>query len=194
MQGPRYCLYLKKRWFAIVRRLPWIEQNNGEKPTLFLINETLDRFNGFKIFIKLDLKNAYHRIRIRKNDKWKVAFRTRYAHFEYTIMFYGLTNIPVIYQIYINKFWMGLIDEFCVVYFDDFFIYSKIRMEHIRHVKKILKRLKNFNLYVNLKKCDFFTIELEFLGFMVSITGVSMDKCKMETVVTWPKPRIYHKI
>ena len=114
-----------------------------------LINETLDLFNKLKIFIKLDLKNAYHRIRIRKNDKWKTAFRTRYSHFEYTVIFFGLINVPTIFQIYINKFLMGLIDEFCVVYFDHIFIYSKTRMEYIRHVKHILKRFKNFNLYVN---------------------------------------------
>ena len=63
-------------------------------------------------------------------------------------MFFGLTNAPAIFLIYINKFLVELIDEFCVVYFDDIFIYSKTRMEYIRHVKKILKLFKDFNLHV----------------------------------------------
>ena len=52
-----------------------------------------------------------------KPDKWEIAFRTLYNHFEHTVMFFGLTNIPAIFQIYIHKFLIKLIDEFCVVYF-----------------------------------------------------------------------------
>ena len=89
-----------------------------------------------EIFIKLDLKNAYHRIRIRKNDKWKTAFRTRYGHFEYTVTFFGLINVPAIFQIFINKFLMWLTDEFCVVYFDNIFIYSTTRKKKIETSKK----------------------------------------------------------
>ena len=81
-----------------------------------------------------------------------------------------------------------------MVYFDIIFIYSKSRVEYIRHVKEILGRFKDFNMYVNQKNCIFFTTEMEFLGFMVFTNGVSMDKRKIKTVVTWPKPRIYHEM
>ena len=59
-----------------------------------LISKTLDRLNSAKVFIKLDLKDAYHRIRIRKGDEWKTAFRTRYGYFKYLVMLFGLTNAP----------------------------------------------------------------------------------------------------
>ena len=59
---------------------------------LFLISETLNLLNNVKRFIKLNFKNAYHRIWIRKNDKWKIAFRTRYDYFEYIIMLFNLIN------------------------------------------------------------------------------------------------------
>ena len=166
LQKPRYCSYFKKnsnlRFCVDYRGLKKITVKN--RHFFPLINETLDRFNGFKIFIKLDLKNAYHRIQIRKSDKWKTAFRTRDGHFEYTVMFFELNNIPVIIEIYVIKFFVKLIDEFCVVYFDNIFIYSKTRIKHIRHVKKILKRIKNFNLYVNQIKNVFFTTEFFFFG------------------------------
>ena len=59
-----------------------------------LINELLDRLNGSIVFSKIDLRNAYHRIRIREGDEWKIVFRTRYGHYEYLIMPFDLTNTP----------------------------------------------------------------------------------------------------
>ena len=88
-----------------------------------LISETLDRLTGAKVFTKLDLKDAYYRIQIRKGDKWKTKFRTRYGHFEYLVIPFGLTNAPATFQAYINKSLTELMDKFCVVYLDDILIY-----------------------------------------------------------------------
>ena len=91
---------------------------------LSLISETLDRLNEVKRFTKLNLKDAYHRIRIRKGDEWKTAFRTRYDHFEYLIMSFDLINASTTFQTYINKSLTSLINNFCVVYLNDILIYS----------------------------------------------------------------------
>ena len=159
-----------------------------------LISETLDRLTGAKVFTKLDLKDAYHRIRIQKGDEWKTEFRTRYGHFEYLVMPFRLTNALAKFQAYINKSLTGLMDKFCVVYLDDILIYSDSQPEHLDHVKQVLERLQRFGLYASLKKCDFFTTEVEFLGFMVFINGVAMDQRRVAAIQEWPRPNSYHEV
>ena len=99
-----------------------------------LIGEIMDRVNGAKWFSKIDLKGAYHKIRIQPGDEWKTAFRTRYGHFEYMVMPFGLTNAPATFQGYINQALRGLVDDFCIVYLDDILIFSKTREEHTQHL------------------------------------------------------------
>jgi hypothetical protein len=62
-----------------------------------LMGEILNRFNGAAVYTKLDLKKIYYRIRIKKGDEWKTAFRIRYSHFEYKIMFFSLANVSAIF-------------------------------------------------------------------------------------------------
>ena len=159
-----------------------------------LITETLDRLSGARRFTKLDLKDGYHQIRIKHGDEWKTAFRTRYGHFEYQVMPFGLTNAPATFQAYINKALRGLIDVICVVYLDDILIYSEDPAQHWRHVRAVLQRLREFKLYANLKKCKFSTTQVEFLGFIVSTSGVRMDGERIRTITEWPEPKSYREL
>jgi Reverse transcriptase (RNA-dependent DNA polymerase) len=149
---------------------------------LSLIGELIDRLLGAKIFTKLDLKDAYHRIRIKAGDEWKTAFRTRYGHFEYLVMPFGLTNAPAIFQAYINKALLGLLDTICVVYLDDIVVYSNDYEAHTHHVRMVLERLREYELYINLKKCSFHITSIDFLGFIVSVNGVSMEKSRVDAI------------
>lgn len=153
-----------------------------------LINETLDRLVGAKYFTKLDLRDAYYRIRIKNGDEWKTAFRTRYGHFEYTVMPFGLANAPATFQAYINGALRGLLDVSCSVYLDDILIYSKTREEHIKHVAEVLERLRQFKLFAKPSKCTFLTDRVEFLGFVVDSTGVSMEESRVEAIQGWEPP------
>ncbi|KAF4546986.1 Transposon Tf2-5 polyprotein-like protein 3 [Elsinoe fawcettii] len=159
-----------------------------------LISETLDRLGRAKWFSKLDLKDAYHRIPIKRGDEWKTAFRTRYGHFEYLVMPFGLTNAPATFQAYINRALGGLVDDICVVYLDDILIYSDTREGHVRHVCEVLERLRRYKLYASKKKCDFFTTEVEFLGYIVTTAGVSMDPRRVIAIKDWPQPKSFHEV
>lgn len=154
-----------------------------------LIDETLVRLAGAKYLTKLDLKDAYHRLRIKKGDEWKTAFRTRYGHFQYHVMPFGLANAPASFQAYINKALVGLLDVICVVYLDDILIYSTDRESHLQATRAVLQRLRDFKLYVNLKKCKFAVEEVEFLGFIVGRAGIRMDASRVSTVSEWPEPK-----
>lgn len=163
-----------------------------------LISETLDRLQGSKVFTKLDLKDAYYRIRIREGDEWKTAFRTRYGHFEYLIMPFGLANAPATFQAYISQALVGLVDISCVVYMDDILIYtdddSGSLWRHHEHVKEVLVRLRKFKLYANIKKCEFDTDRVEFLGFVVNTKGISMEPSRVDSITGWPAPRNFKEL
>jgi transposase InsO family protein len=159
-----------------------------------LISETLDRLSSAKVFTKLDLKNAYYRLRIKGGDEWKTAFRTRYGHFEYLVMPFGLANAPATFQAYINRALGGLVDDFCVVYLDDILIYSENPAEHMRHVRMVLERLRKFSLYANPQKCTFAAKEVEFLGFLVSEAGVRMDPSRVSAIADWPTPTTHREV
>ena len=100
-----------------------------------LIGEALDRLGRAKRFTQLDLTSAYHRMRIRKGDEWKTAFKTQYGHFEYQVMLFGLLNAPASFQGYINKILAKKLDVFVIVYLDDILIYTED--EGQGHVKAV---------------------------------------------------------
>ncbi|EDN04910.1 hypothetical protein HCAG_08572 [Histoplasma mississippiense (nom. inval.)] len=159
-----------------------------------LISEILDRLAGAKIYTQLDLRDAYHRIRIRAGDEWKTAFRTRYGHFEYLVLPFGLTNAPATFQSYINKALSDILDVYCVAYLDDIVIYSNTLDEHVAHVKNVLERLRRWRLYVKLSKCTFHATEIGFLGFVITTQGITVEKRRVDTILDWPEPRTINEL
>ena len=154
-----------------------------------LISELIDRFKSKKYFTRLDVRDAFNRLRIAKGDEHKTAFRTRYGHFEYLVMPFGLTGAPGSFQSYINEILRPHLDIFCVVYLDDILIYSDTLEEHIRQVRLVLKALQEHGLYVKLEKCEFHVQSINFLGFVITPNGVHMDRDRITTITEWPAPR-----
>jgi hypothetical protein len=110
--------------------------------TLFLIGELINRLSNTIIYIKLNIRNIYHKIRVRSGDKWKTAFRTRYGYYKYIIIFFNLINTSVIFQTYINEALKDYLNIFYMAYFDDICIYSKSIEKYKEHVRLILERLR----------------------------------------------------
>ncbi|PRP74178.1 retrotransposon nucleocapsid protein, partial [Planoprotostelium fungivorum] len=153
-----------------------------------LIDEMLDRIRTGKIFTALDLKNAYRLVRIKKGDEWKTAFRTRYGLFEYLVMPFGLSNCPGNFQAKVNSTFSDMIDVFVQIYLDDFLIYSQSREEHVQHVRPVLKRVIDHKLSVNLKKCEFHSQRVKFLGYEVTPDGIHMCADRVESIRNWAPP------
>ena len=152
------------------------------------IDECLERLNGAQFFTSLDLKSGYHQLRIRDEDVPKTAFNTRYGSYEWLVIPFGLRNSPALFQSTMNKVLNEFLDDFVMVYLDDILIYSKTKTDHEAHVRKVLQRLREEELIANIRKCEFFKTELEFLGFLISGAGTLPSRNKIKAVQEWPVP------
>src|SRR5205807_2189754 len=152
--------------------------------------ETLSRLSAAKYFTKLDIRNAYSLIRMKKGEEWKTAFHTRYGLYQYNVMPFSLCNAPATFQAYINEALKEFLDVFCTAYLDDVLIYSNSFDEHIEHVTKVHERLTEFKLQCKPQKCEFHIQSTGYLGVVISIDGVGMDPKKIESIVAWPIPHV----
>ncbi len=153
-----------------------------------LMSSAFERLQGASVFTKLDLRNAYHLVRIRKGDEWKTAFNTPRGHFEYLVMPFGLSNSPAVFQALVNDVLRDMVDQFIYVYLDDILIFSSSLQEHVQHVRRVLQRLLENGLFVKAEKCDFHAQSVSFLGYIISSEGMRMDPDKVKAVMDWPSP------
>ena len=152
------------------------------------VDELFDRLQGAKLFSKIDLRSGYHQIRIADEDVPKTAFRTRYGHYEFLVLPFGLTNAPATFMHLMQQTFRQHLDKFVLVFLDDILIYSKTREEHEQHVRKVLDILRSNKLYAKESKCEFFRSEVEFLGHHIGRDGVKMMEDKVQAVREWPVP------
>lgn len=141
-----------------------------------------------RIFTKIDLRSAYNLVRVAEGHEWKTAFRTHYGLYEYLVMPFGLTNAPSVFQRLINDVLREHIDHTCIVYLDDILVYSQDPAEHVKHVSQVLDKLRQNSLYANASKCEFDLKQVEYLGYVVTDHGLTMDNSKVQTIVDWPEP------
>ncbi|CCO31697.1 Retrotransposable element Tf2 155 kDa protein type 1 [Rhizoctonia solani AG-1 IB] len=151
-------------------------------------DELIEKLRHAKIFTKLDLRNGYNNIRIKEGDEWKAAFRTKYGHFEPTVIQFGLSNAPAVFQCFMNNMFRDLLDMTVIVYLDDILIFSNSREEHVQHVTEVLSCLQKHNLFCNPSKCVFFVTEVTHIG-VVTPEGISMEQEKVKAIQEWPEPR-----
>ena len=166
----RYCVdYRQLNKSSILNKYP-----------LPLMTKVRERVAGATILTKLDLKDRYHLIRINKGDEWKTAFHTRYGHYEYKGMPFGLVNAPATFQARMNTILREFQVHRVVVYLDDILIYSTTMEEHEAFVKQVLGRLEDHDMAVSLKQSVFHVDTVESLGYIVGESGVTISKKKLE--------------
>ena len=107
------------------------------------------------MFSKIDLRSGYHQLRIHDSDTQKTVFRTRYGHYEFTVILFGLTNAPAAFMDLMNRIFRPFLDEFVVVFVDDVFIYFPDVETHALHLRMMLDTLRQHQLYVKFSMCEF---------------------------------------
>jgi hypothetical protein len=162
--------------------------------SLSLINENLNKLFEARIFIKLNVKDVFHRIRIREEDEWKTTFRCRFDHYQYWIMFFELANSSITFQVYINKTMHSYLDLFVLMYINDLLMFFSFIEEHIEHVKLMLQRLRQFNLYFKLSKCSFHVFHVNFLDFRMSFEDIAMQTSRVIVVKNWSKSKSHRDV
>jgi hypothetical protein len=141
---------------------------------------------GAKAFSKIDLRSGYHQLKIRVEDIPKTALTSRYGLDEFTVMSFGLTNAPAYFMYLMNKVFMEYLDKFVVVFIDDILVFSWSDEEHLRLV---LQKLREHQLYAKFSKCAFCLKEVSFLGHIITDGGIAVDPSKVRDAFNWSPPK-----
>ncbi|GJT58872.1 putative reverse transcriptase domain-containing protein [Tanacetum coccineum] len=152
---------------------------------LLRIDDVFDQLQGSSMYSKIDLRSCYHQVRIKEEDIPITAFRTRYGHFEFQVMSFGLTNAPDVFMDLMNRVCKLYLDKFVIVFIDDILIYSKNKEEHGEHLKIILELLKKEQRYAKFSKCDFWLDSVQFLSHVIDNKGVRVDPANIEAIKNW---------
>ncbi|GKC67020.1 putative reverse transcriptase domain-containing protein [Tanacetum coccineum] len=155
-------LFVKKKDGSFQMCIDYRELNRltvKNRYPLLRINYLFDQLQGSRVYSNIDLRSGYHQLRVREEDIPKTAFRTRYAHYEFQVMLFGLTNVPTIFMDLMNRVCKPYLDRFVIVFIDDILIYSKRRKEHEGHFKLILSE------------------------------GIHVDPAKIQSIKDWASPK-----
>jgi hypothetical protein len=158
------------------------------------IDILFDQLTGTQVFSKIVLRSGYHQIKIHDEDIPKTAFSTRYGLYEYLVMSFGLTNAPAHFIYLMNSVFMPELDKIIVVFIDNTLVYSKSTEDHEEHLRVMLQRLPDHQLYAKFTKCEFWINEVSFLGHVISSEGIAMDPSKVRDVLDWEPPKSVHQV
>ncbi|GKB87006.1 putative nucleotidyltransferase, ribonuclease H, partial [Tanacetum coccineum] len=159
-------LFVKKKDGSFRMCIDYIDLNKltvKNRYPLPRIDGLFDQLQESQFFSKIDLRSGYHQLRVHEDDIPKTAFRTRYGHFEFTVMPFGQTNAPAVFMDLMNRVCRPYLDKFVIVFIDDILIYFKTQEEHLR--------------------------EVQFIGHVINGNVIHVDPSKIEAVKNWKAPR-----
>jgi hypothetical protein len=160
-----------------------------------LIAQLISDLSRAHIFSKVDVRQGYNNVRIKKGDEWKAAFKTKFGHWEPLVMFFGLTNSPSTFQEMMNVIYKEVIERHAArgtiirIYMDDIAIATTGTLQdHIDAVRDILRVAEQNDLYFKLSKCTFHASSIDYLGVIIEKGMTRMDLVKIAGIKNWPTP------
>jgi Reverse transcriptase (RNA-dependent DNA polymerase) len=170
----------------------WTVKNTYPLP---LISEIMDKIKGAKFFTKFDVRWGYNNVRIKTEDQWKAAFKTNQGLFEPTVMFFGMCNFPATFQAMMDSIFSKMIKgRKVIVYMDDILIFAESQEELRKWTKQVLQRLREHDLFLKPKKCEFNKSTMEYLGLIIQEGKLSMDPVKLSGIQDWPTPTLVKQV
>ena len=159
----------------------------GDHYPLPNINDITSFLDGAKVFSKLDLTKGYYQIPMAPKDIPKTAVTTPFGTFTFNYSCFGLRNAGATFQRTMDMILGDL--PFCTVYIDDILVFSKSAKEHLKHLRIILQRLRDYGLILHPQKCSLAKDQMEFLGHSLSSKGVTPTKEKVDAITRFPTPK-----
>lgn len=184
----------KQKWRLVVDYRCLNEITVDDKFPIPNIEDIFDKLGRAQYFTTLDLAKGFHQVEIEENDIKKTAFSTDSGHYEFTRMPFGLKNAPATFQRLMNSVLSEYLGSICLVYLDDIIIFSTSLTEHIDSIRKIFKKLQDFNLKVQLDKSEFLKKETEFLGHIVTTEGIKPNPNKIDAIIKYELPKTNRQI
>lgn len=152
------------------------------------IDDLFDQVKGVVVFSKIDLRSGYHEIRIKDECIYKLAFRTRYGHYDFVVLPFRLTNATATLMRMMNGIFHPYLYKFILIFIDDILVYSRIIEEHKEHLWIVLQTLRENQLFTKFSKCDFFKDQIQYLGHVIPFDDIDFDPEKIKTIMNWLVP------
>ncbi len=168
----RFCVNYRKL-NALIKR---------DRYSILLIDEVLARIQGSKYLTRLDIIVAFNKLRMSTESENLITFVTFFDVYKYRIMLFELINESTFFQHYINDVLFDCLHKFCQIYLNDILIYSKILKKHRTHVKKMLDKLREVNLQIDIDKCKFKIQKISFLELLIFINDLRMNSQKVDVI------------
>jgi hypothetical protein len=158
------------------------------KFSLPVIDELMDELAGVSWFFKLDLRAGYHQIRLAPGEEYKTTFQTHSGLYEFRVLAFGLCGAPNTFQSAMNATLAPLLRK-CVLVFYDILVYNPTLDQHVHHLEQFLQLLAQARWQVKQSKCSFAKNSIDYLGHVISASGVSTNPSKIQAIYQWPIPK-----
>ncbi len=154
-----------------------------------LVEECMDTLSGNCWYSKLDANSAYWQVKIKKSDRKKTAFATKYGLYEFVRMGFGLCNAPATYCRVMNLVLRGLNWNILLAFLDDILVMGNGFADHLRNLEQVFQRFRQYGLKLKPRKCELYQVRVEFLGRVVGKQGLQMGVEHIKVVQNWPTPK-----